>query len=132
MAKHGLSDTLQQCWDHWRQTHGPHTPITARDLTDALNHTSAQTYPIQTVLTLLNRWAQRGWVNKQTHPSSNRLGFVWLGQHHTPESRRTQTLQQWLQPWIHTHCHGDAQLALYTIQQALLAQIHSGGSNSGR
>ncbi len=132
MGNPGFSHNLQQCWTHWRQSHGAHTPITARDLTDALNKKSPQQYPIQTVLTVLNRWVKRGWVHKQAHPQTNRLGFVWLGQGHTAESLRTHTLHQWLQPWINTHCHGDAQLALYTIQQALLAQIHSGGSNSGR
>lgn len=122
-----LSASLRQVWEALLTESPPPIDgiVTARQLTDRLNAATGKQYPIQTVLTLLNRWSAKGSVAKVPHiiEGSLQWGFLRLDATDPLNNRRQQVLQAWLLPMVAQWCDGDIQLALYTVQEALLANL---------
>jgi hypothetical protein len=125
-----LSALIRQAWASLSEDNIERV-VTARQLTDHVNQLSSSTtdnpIPIQTILTVLNRWTTKKKIAKIPHSVDGSLqwGFIQLDPKQPIQKNREHILNAWLAPVIKDWCNNDRQLTLYTIQESLINRVQS-------
>lgn len=105
------------------QKEGTPYGVTAREITNHLQAAYHVTYPIQTVLVVLNRLASRGDVTRVQHPRPNarhRYAFYLC---ETPKLPQEDRLMGQFQAMADEFCEGNLQLLLFSLQKILLQRF---------
>jgi hypothetical protein len=124
-----LSALIRQAWVLLSENNIERV-VTARQLTDQVNQlcsASDNPIPIQTILTILNRWTTKKKIAKIPHLIDGNLqwGFIQLDPKQPIQKNREHILNAWLAPVIKEWCNNDRQLTLYTIQESLINRLQS-------